>query len=427
MITTFNDVIEAQLRHFDLTRTQEEISALEVYNHAKKFSERVVKPLDEQAYAADRFPHHLWRKLGNEGLKGMLIPKEYGGQGLGYLDFCLSSMEIARASGAIAVSYICDQALCSRQIATFGSEEQKSKFLPLLASGEHVGALAMSEPEAGSDVMSMRTSAQKVKGGYLINGSKTWITNGGRFDPKTGQNLTADVLVLYAKSDSHANRLTTFIVESGTNGFGVDHIIEKDNARGSDNAQLVFQDCFIPEENILGEADKGSHVLMAGLNAERLAFSANNVGVAQAALEDARDYTSQRKQFDLPIAFNQDVAHKLSEMFSQVSGVQTQMLLCADMADKNLDSLSNITAASVFKRSSVVASTVTEQARYLHGGNGQTTAYRVGRLEGIASLLRVGAGSEAIRDMRIAQSFIPNYLEYQKSERKMRAQLKYTL
>ena len=420
MIVAFNEAIERQLHFLDKAKPDKDISSVEIYRSTKDFAGRVIRPLDDIADRDDRFPHPLWKQFGVQGFKGVILPDEQGGLGLGNLELAVSTMEIARASGAIAVSYVCDQALCSRQIMAFGTNEQKEKYLPKLITGDHVGALAMSEPEAGSDVMSMRTVATKVDGGYVIDGRKTWITNGARFDPNTNQNVTADTLVLYARTSDKPTRLTTFIVEGGTAGFTPAHIIEKSSTRGSDTAELIFDKCFVSDAAVLGKPGQGANILMTGLNVERVMFAANTLGVAQAALEESAEYLCNRRQFRLPIAFNQAVAHNLGDLFSKIHAAQDHLFSVAARADDDFSSLSNASAASVFLRAARVASEVTDQARYYFGGNGQTTAYRVHRQADVASLLRVGAGSEAMREMRLAQEFIPGYNEHLKHERILR-------
>ncbi len=417
---SFEKAVTGHLAFLDLTRKEKDLSAQEMRENIVRFAQDVIRPLDDVATKQDAFPHDFWKQLGDQGYKGILIPQEYGGAGLGLLDFCIATQEIARGSGPIAVSYVCDQALCSRQITTFGTEKQKQKYLPKLASGEFVGALAMSEDSAGSDVMSMKTHAKKVDGGYVINGEKIWITNGARIDPATGEMMTADVLVLYARTNKNPTKLTTFIVEVGSKGFNPSDVIEKSTTHGSDTSKLFFDDCFVPDENILGEVDGGSYVLMNGLNPERLAFSANTLGVAQAALEEAIDYTSNRFQHGKPINYNQYAAFQLADSYSEITMAIENMLTVAARADLDIRSLDNVTAASIFLRSALASSTATNRCWHYHGANGQTTAYRVSRQVGIAEMLRIGAGSEEMRLRRIAEDIIPGYTRHLKNEMDMR-------
>lgn len=408
-----------QLALFDKMQPDKPISAQETYRHVNDFSQKHIQPLDQSAYENDIFPHNLWTEMGHAGLKGIIIPEQYGGSGLGNLELCLATAEVAKASGAIAISYVCEQALCSRQIATFGTDEQKEKYLPNLASGQFVGALAMSEPNAGSDVMSMRTNARKVDGGYLVNGEKYWITNGARFDPNIGKNVTADALVLYAKM-AGTDRLTAFIVDGDNPSFKAGEMIRKATTQGSDTAQLFFDNCFIPESNVLGEIGKGGHVLMAGLNVERLVFAANTLGVAQAAYEEALDYLQQREQFGMPVSYNQDVAFDLADMYSQIEMGYNYLLNTAFQSDINPQSLNNATAASVFLRLADISEDVTTRCQKLYGGFGQTKECRIDRQKGISALLQTGAGTRNMRQRRIAEDTIEGYAEHIKLEQILR-------
>lgn len=410
--------LEASLsQHLSILETQRpgrNISAIEVMEHARKFAQEVIRPLDDVAYKDDSFPHTLWAQTGAAGLKGTIIPEEFGGSGLGNLELCLTTIETARASGAITVSLVCDQALCSRQIATFGNQKQKEKYLPGLASGHDVGALAMSEPNAGSDVMSMKTRAKKVDGGFVINGSKYWITNGARFDLETGKNTTADTLVLYAKTDD-TERLTAFIVDGLSKGFEAGSVIQKATTKGSDTGELIFNDCFVPNENVIGEVGKGASVLMPGLNVERLAFAANTIGVAQAAYEELQAYLIEREQFGIPIAYNQSVAFDLANMFSKIDMAQKYITSTALQSDLDPEAFArnNDVAASVFLQTANLAQEVTDKCQQLYGGYGQTVDCRIDRQRGVTALLQVGAGSKQMREMLIARAVIPGYAEAQ--------------
>ena len=418
--TPLEQSIRAQLKLLDNHKPDgKNISALDFYGHAHEFSQREIRPLDDIAYNEDRFPHELWETLGADGMKGVIIPQEHGGMGLGNLELCLATNEVARASGAIAISYVCDQALCSRQIAKHGTPEQQERYLPDLASGKHVGALAMSEPNSGSDVMSMTTRAKRVDGGFTINGSKYWITNGARFDPVTGNNLTADTLVLYAKTDD-TDRVTAFIIDSENEGFKAGGIIKKATTRGSDTAEIVFDDCFVPDNAVLGEVGKGAHIMMDGLNAERLVFAANTIGVAQAAFEET-NAESMRERFDMPIAYNQSVAFDLADAYSQIEMAQNYILLSALQSDIDPKALTNGAAASVFLQAGNIADIVTNRCQQLNGGTGQTVECRADRQRGVASLLQVGAGSKQMRLRRIAEHIIPGYDQHLKLEDAFRA------
>lgn len=408
MITDrFNTILDDQLSYHDRASGRN-IPIVDLRRSVHTYAQNVIRPLDEEAEKNDAFPHHLWKKLGSQGYKGLIIPEEYGGSGLGCLDLCVTTLEIGRAAGAIAVSYVCDLALCSHQIVTFGTETQKVKYLPALASGDAVGALAMSEPEAGSDVMSMRTTAKKVDGGYVINGNKLWSTNGVRIDPEMGNHVTADTLVLYAKNEG-GKGLTTFILERGMPGFIASGLVTKRTTRGSDTSILTFDNCFVPDENVLGEPGKGAHILMNGLNTERITFSANVLGIAIAAFEEARDYAMNRRQFGMPLAFNQAMAHVFAGDYAKLQAELSHTLMMAAMADKDPESLTNDSAASAFLTATLVGEEVTRQCVHHHGGNGQTMGYRAGRQHGVAMMFHVGAGAVPVRREIIARELFPGY------------------
>lgn len=415
MITdTFNALLDRQLALFDRARGERDMTAFDLRQGVHRYAQEIVRPYDDIAEKDDAFPHPLWKKLGDQGYKGLIVPKEYGGSGLGCLDLCVTTLEIARAAGAIAVSYVCDLALCTRQIATFGTEAQKTKYLPALVSGDAVGALAMSEPNAGSDVMSMKTTATKVDGGYVINGSKLWSTNGVRIDPETGKLVTADTLVLYAKN-KESKGLTTFILERGMEGFMATGRVDKRTTNGSDTSILTFDNCFVPDENVLGQPGKGGHILMNGLNTERITFSANVLGVAMAALEETIDYTTQRRQFGYPLAYNQAMAHELSGDYARIEAALYHTFGVAVQADIDPKSLTNASAASAFLNATLVGEEATRHCVHHHGGNGQTTGYRTGRQHGVAMMFHVGAGAVPIRREVIAREIIPGYMQAQRS------------
>lgn len=410
---TFNALLDRQLGFLDKAGGRNMPTA-ELRQSVHKYAQDVLTPLDEKAERDDSFPHLLWKQLGAQGYKGLIIPEEYGGMGLGCLDLCVTTLEIARAAGAIAVSYVCDLALCSRQIATFGTDAQKAKYLPALASGDAVGALAMSEPEAGSDVMGMKTTATKVDGGYIINGSKLWSTNGVRIDQEMGNHVTADTLVLYAKNGG-GKGLTTFILERGMPGFIASGLVAKRTTRGSDTSILTFDDCFVPDENVLGEPGRGGNILMNGLNTERITFSANVLGVAVAAFEEAREYAMNRKQFGIPLAFNQAMAHQFADDYAKLEAALSHTLLIAAQADMDPKSLTNASAASAFLNATLVGEEVTRHCIHNYGGNGQTMGYRAGRQHGVAMMFHVGAGAVPIRREIIARELFEGYAHAQRA------------
>ncbi|MGA8444960.1 MAG: acyl-CoA dehydrogenase family protein, partial [Roseiarcus sp.] len=279
-------------------------SAAMIRDSARAFAEKEIAP---RAAAIDRdnlFPRDLWPRMGALGLHGITAPEEYGGLGLGYLEHCVAMEEVSRASGAVGLSYGAHSNLCVNQIVRNGDDSQKARYLPKLISGEHVGALAMSEPNAGSDVVSMTTRAIRKGDRYLINGAKMWITNGP----------VAETLVVYAKTDPEAGArgITAFIVERGMKGFSHGAKLDKLGMRGSDTSELVFADCEVPEENVLGQVGKGVNVLMSGLDYERVVLAAGPIGLMQAALDVALPYVHERKQFGQPIGTFQLVQGKLA-------------------------------------------------------------------------------------------------------------------
>lgn len=394
----------------------------DLYLGAREFAQRIIRPKDDIVDTeTNAFPHDLWAQLGGQGLKGLIVPEEYGGMGQGYLQLAAATMEISRASGSVGLSFLADQALCTHQILKHGTDEQKEKYLAKLASGEFVGALAMSEEGAGSDVMSMGTKAVPTEKdgvkGYSISGKKLWITNAGRETPEG--NVNADVLVLYAVTQDKPRKLTAFLVDGDTPGFEAYSKIHKEGMRGSETWELNFQNCFVPEDNIIGQVNKGAHVLMAGLNAERLILGAGALGLAQAALEETIAYTTDRKQFGHPVAHNQAVAHDIADMYSELMASKNHMFSAAAMADFDPKSLTNAVAASVFLKGSKTATNITEQNVYYHGGNGQTVDYRPGRLKRDASLYRVGGGSEAVRLIRIAEEILQGYRAHNTNQKRM--------
>jgi isovaleryl-CoA dehydrogenase len=393
-----------------------------LYEGVEDFTRGVVRPLDNEIdLETHAFPHPLWQQMGENGLLGIMVPEEYGGLGLGYLPLAAVTTQISKASGSIGLSHIAHVALCTHQILRHGTKDQKEKYLPGLASGERIGALAMSETDAGSDVMGMNAHAKKVDGGYVINGAKMWITNGARVDAQTGEKVTADVLVLYAVTNDSPKKLTAFIVDGGTDGFKAGQKIHKEGMRGSETWEVVFDNCFVPDANVLGQPDKGAHVLMAGLNAERLILGAGALGLAEAACVEATAYLHQRPQFGMTIAFNQSVALDLADIYSQILCGYDHLYSAAARADRNINSLTNSAAASVFLRASRAATYAAEQNVYYHGGNGQTIEYRAGRVRRDASLYRVGGGSEFVRELRIAQDLVPDYAAHLKLAALMRA------
>src|SRR6185436_11689421 len=292
--------------NFDLGETADQLRA-----SVRGFTADEISPLAAEIDRTNEFPRHLWPKLGALGLHGITVEEEYGGSGLGYLEHCVALEEISRGSASVGLSYGAHSNLCVNQIRRNGSDAQKRKYLPKLISGEHVGALAMSEAGAGSDVVSMRLRADKKGDRYVLNGTKFWITNGP----------CADVLVVYAKTDPGAGPrgITAFLVEGGYNGFSTAQKLDKLGMRGSDTGELIFEDCEVPEENVLGELGRGVNVLMSGLDYERAVLAAGALGIMQAAMDVVIPYVHQRKQFGQAIGEFQLVQGKLADMYTTMN------------------------------------------------------------------------------------------------------------
>ena len=368
-------------------------------NAAHDFSQSVIRPLDHTLDERNAFPHALWKQLGDQSLLGVTIPEEYGGLGQGYLAHLAIMEEISRASGSIGLSYIAHSNLCMNQIALNASDEQKQKYLPGLVAGDNVGALAMSEPGAGSDVMSMTLRADAVDGGFLLNGRKQWITNGG----------TADVLVVYAKTDPVAGSkgVTTFLIEKGMPGFSPGKKENKEGMRGSETYELIFEDCFVPASQVMGPVNGGAKVLMRGLNYERLLLAGGPLGLAQSALDTTIAHTSEREQFGKPLAANQALAHEIAAMHSRLLMARSHAYMAAAAADQQ--DLTNDLAASVFYECSDTAMDITRRCITLCGGMGFTRDLPLGRYHRDAELYEIGGGARHIRLDIIARYLLPAY------------------
>lgn len=356
------------------------------------------------AYETDRsnaFPNDMWAKLGSAGFLGITAPEDYGGINMGYQAHCVVMEEISRASGSIGLSYAAHSQLCVNQLCLNGSEDQKGRFLPGLVSGEKVGALAMSEHSAGSDVVSMRTTAKEVDGGYVINGTKMWITNGP----------DADVIVVYAKTkpEEKSKGMTAFIVETkGAKGFGVTKKLDKLGMRGSNTGELVFEDVFVPKENVLGEVNRGVRVLMEGLDIERLVLSSGPLGIMQACLDVVLPYTHQRKQFDVPIAQFQLVQGKLADMYTKLQASRAYTYATAKKVDEEGEIRTQDCAGAIL----YAAERATEcslDAIQLMGGTGYVNEVPAGRLLRDAKLYEIGAGTSEVRRMVIGRAFNKEY------------------
>ena len=348
------------------------------------------------------FPQQMWKKLGEAGFLGPTADEEYGGLAMGYQAHCVILEEISRASGSIGLSYAAHSQLCVNQLNLNGTKEQKEKYLPGLISGDKVGALAMSEHSAGSDVVSMETTAKAVDGGYKLNGTKMWITNGPE----------ADFIVVYAKTEPEkkSRGITAFVVEKGFEGFSVARKLDKLGMRGSNTGELVFDNVFVPKENVLGEVNKGVTVLMEGLDLERLVLSAGPLGIMQACLDLVLPYTHQRKQFDTPIAHNQLVQGKLADMYTKLQAARAYTYTTAKTIDEGEQIRTQDCAGAIL----YAAERATEcglDAIQLMGGNGYVNEIPAGRLLRDAKLYEIGAGTSEIRRMVIGRAFNKEYAD----------------
>ena len=395
----------------------EDIDALRDTVHA--FAQAEIAPRAAQADRSDQFPMDLWRKMGDLGVLGITVPEEYGGAGMGYLAHMIAMEEISRASASIGLSYGAHSNLCVNQIKRNGTEAQRRKYLPRLISGEHVGALAMSEPGAGSDVISMKLKARDLGGSYLLNGTKMWITNGP----------DADTMVVYAKTESGdpqdapphevvhrpgggraaeggARSITAFIVEKGMKGFSTAQKLDKLGMRGSHTGEMVFRDVEVPAENILGHLHRGTRVLMSGLDYERAVLAAGPIGIMQAVMDNVVPYIHDRKQFGQSIGEFQLIQGKVADMYTVL---QAGRAFCYTVG-KNLDALGAEHVRQVRKDCASVILWCAEKATWMagegiqiFGGNGYINDYPLGRLWRDAKLYEIGAGTSEIRRMLIGR------------------------
>ena len=368
-------------------------SADMIRDSARSFAEKEIAPRAAEIDRDNLFPRDLWPKMGALGLHGITAPEDYGGLGLGYLEHCVAMEEVSRASGSVGLSYGAHSNLCVNQIVRNGDDEQKARYLPKLISGEHVGALAMSEPNAGSDVVSMTTRAERKGDRYLINGAKMWITNGP----------IAETLVVYAKTDpaAGARGITAFIVERGMKGFSQGAKLDKLGMRGSDTSELVFADCEVPAGNVLGGVGKGVNVLMSGLDYERVVLSAGPLGLMAAALDVVLPYVHERKQFGEPIGRFQLVQGKLADMYVTMNAAKAYVYAVARACDRKQTTREDAAGAILYAAER--ATQVALDAIQLLGGNGYTNDYPLGRLLRDAKLYEIGAGTSEIRRMLIGR------------------------
>jgi isovaleryl-CoA dehydrogenase len=362
-------------------------------NQVEAFSAKEIAPRAAEIDSKNEFPMDLWKKFGDLGVLGITVEEEYGGAGLGYLEHTVAMEEISRASASVGLSYGAHSNLCVNQIRRNGNAEQKQRYLPKLIDGTNVGALAMSEPGSGSDVVSMKLKAEKKGDRYVLNGNKMWITNGP----------DADVLVVYAKTDPAAGSkgITAFLIEKTFKGFSTAQKLDKLGMRGSNTCELVFRDCEVPEENILGELGKGVRVLMSGLDYERAVLAAGPIGIMQAALDVAIPYVHERKQFGASIGTFQLVQGKLADMYTTLNASRAYVYAVAKACDRGQTTRKDAAGAILFAAES--ATKVALDAIQLLGGNGYINDYPTGRLLRDAKLYEIGAGTSEIRRMLIGR------------------------
>jgi isovaleryl-CoA dehydrogenase len=359
----------------------------------RSFSDDEIAPRANLIEQNNDFPKDLWTKLGDIGVLGITVEEEYGGAGMGYLEHVVALEEISRASAAVGLSYSAHSNLCVNQLRLNGNEEQKKKFLPELISGEKVGALAMSETGAGSDVVGMKTIATKNGDRFILNGSKMWITNGPN----------ADTLVVYAKTDPGAGKhgITAFIIEKGMKGFSTSSKLDKMGMRGSNTCELIFSDCEVPEANILGSLHGGVKVLMSGLDYERAVLAAGPIGIMQACMDVVLPYVHDRKQFGQPIGEFQLMQGKLADMYVTMNASKSYVYSVAKACDRG--EVSRKDAAGAILYAAERASWMASEAIQCLGGNGYINDYPTGRLLRDAKLYEIGAGTSEIRRMLIGR------------------------
>lgn len=378
----------AKAFNFDLGETADAIRET-----VRDFAQEKIAPRAEEIDRTNQFPRDLWPEMGALGLHGITVEEEYGGTGLGYLEHVIAMEEISRASASVGLSYGAHSNLCINQIRRNGNEDQKRRYLPKLISGEHLGALAMSEPGSGSDVVSMRTRAEKRGDRYVLNGNKMWITNGP----------TAETLVVYAKTDPEAGPrgITAFLIEKGFKGFSTHQKLDKLGMRGSDTCELVFEDCEVPEENVLGQVGKGVNVLMSGLDYERAVLAAGSTGIMQACMDVVLPYVHERKQFGQAIGEFQLVQGKIADMYVTMNAAKAYVYAVAKACDRGETTREDAAGAILYAAEN--ATKMALDAIQLLGGNGYINDYPTGRLLRDAKLYEIGAGTSEIRRMLIGR------------------------
>ncbi|NKJ44292.1 isovaleryl-CoA dehydrogenase [Novosphingobium sp. SG720] len=371
-------------------------NALMIREAAGRFADEQIAPLAAAIDAEDRFPRELWQPMGALGLHGVTVAEEFGGLGLGYLHHVIAVEEVSRASGAVGLSYGAHSNLCVNQIHRWGNAEQKAKYLPKLVSGEHLGSLAMSEVGAGSDVVAMKLRADAVEGGWRLNGTKFWITNG----------TYADTLVVYAKTapDAGPKGITAFLIERGMAGFSIGQKIDKMGLRGSPTCELVFEDCFVPSENVMGPVNGGVGVLMSGLDYERVVLAGMQIGIMQACLDTVIPYVRERQQFGKPIGTFQLMQAKVADMYVSLQSARAYVYTVARACDAG--QTTRFDAAGAILLASESAFRVAGEAIQALGGAGYTKDWPVERYLRDAKLLDIGAGTNEIRRMLIGRELI---------------------
>ena len=358
-----------------------------IRDSVQSFAYDRIAPIAAEIDETNKFPRHLWPEMGELGLLGITVAEEDGGAGLGYLEHCLAMEEVSRASASVGLSYGAHSNLCVNQMRRWASPGQKEKYLPKLMSGDHLGALAMSEPGAGSDVVGMRLKAEKKGDRYILNGSKMWITNGP----------DVDTAIVYAKTepDAGSRGITAFIIEKGMAGFSAAQKLDKLGMRGSDTGELVFEDCEVPEDNIMGPLNGGVAVLMSGLDYERTVLAAGSIGIMQACLDVVMPYVHEREQFGRPIGEFQLMQGKLADMYVTLSAARAYVYSVAQACDRGETARKDAAGAMLFAAEK--ATQVALEAIQVLGGNGYINEYPTGRLLRDAKLYEIGAGTSEIR------------------------------
>lgn len=369
-------------------------SAQMIRESVSRFADERIAPIAAKVDAEDWFPRDLWPEMGALGLHGLTVEEEWGGIGLGYLEHVIAVEEVSRASASVGLSYGAHSNLCVNQIRRWGTEEQKAKYLPKLISGEHVGSLAMSEVGAGSDVVGMKLRADAVTGGFRLNGTKFWITNG----------TYADTLVVYAKTGEGSKGITAFLIEKGMPGFSIGQKIDKMGMRGSPTCELVFDDCMVPEENVMGPLHGGVGVLMSGLDYERVVLAGLQLGIMQACLDTVIPYLRERRQFGKPIGAFQLMQAKVADMYVALQSARAYVYAVARACDAG--QTTRFDAAGAILLASENAFRVSGEAVQALGGAGYTKDWPVERYLRDAKLLDIGAGTNEIRRMLIGRELI---------------------